>query len=315
VVLTAALPAAEPVVAVDQDLLDAASIDPVDGTLAPLQTASASTSTVPATSVPATPSPVTTAPTTAPTTATAPTVAPTTTMPLRLDLPPAPPRPVRILVVGDSTSLYVAEGLAAWAVAHPTHARSDVLWGQGLTFLLEPEIITFDVPGVLEWSRRTVQEFMPTSVAELRPDVVVLMVTVNDSSNRRWSEAEGVLDPFDARYRERLRAAYTELTDSLLAAGVPEVAWVVPATPYHLWLEPEMNEPERYFVQHEVIREVVAAGDDRVSAVDYHGWLTATGRYRDNEWRPDGVHLTTESATQLVDEWLGPLLVNTALGG
>jgi lysophospholipase L1-like esterase len=240
---------------------------------------------------------------------------PTTTMPLRLDLPPAPVRPVRILVVGDSTSLYVAEGLAEWSIEHPAYAQTGVRWTQGLTLLLEPEIVTFDTPGVLEESRRTVGELVPAAVAELRPDVVVLMVTVNDSSNRRWSTDEGVLTPYDARYHERLRAAYTGLTDQLIAMGVPEVAWVLPATPYHLWLEPEMNEPDRYFVQHDVIREIVAAGGDRVSAVDFHGWLTASGLYRDNDWRPDGVHLTNESATDLAEQWLGPLLVTTALGG
>ena len=307
--LTVTLPAAEPVVAVDQELLDAASIDSVDGSLAPLQ--STPSTTTPAATTPAVTSPGTTDPAATSTTATA----PPTTLPLRLDLPPVPARPVRILVVGDSTSLYVAEGLAAWSVDHPTYARTTVRWAEGLTFLLEPEIVTFDTPQVLEQSRRTVGELMPAAVAELRPDVVVLMVTVNDSSNRRWSSDEGVLAPYDARYRDRLRTAYEGLTDQLLTSGVPEVAWVLPATPYHLWLEPEMNEPDRYFVQHDVIREIVAAGGDRVSAVDFHGWLTASGLYRNNDWRPDGVHLTTESAADLAEQWLGPLLVTTALGG
>lgn len=304
VALTAALPAAEPVIAVDQELLDAAAIDLVDGSLAPLQTLPSPTSST-------LPAPSTTIEQVASTTD----IVPTTTMPLRLDLPPAPARPVRILVVGDSTALYVAEGLAAWAIDHPAHAQTGVRWTQGLTFMLEPEIVTFDVAGVLDESRRTLQELVPAAVAELRPDVVLLMVTVNDSSNRQWSAAEGALGPQDPRYRERMRTAYTDLTDQLLAAGVPEVAWVLPATPYHLWLEPEMNEPDRYFVQHDVIREIVASGGDRVSAVDYHGWLSASGLYRDNGWRPDGVHLTGESAGDLAEQWLGPLLVRTALGG
>lgn len=307
--LTVTLPTAEPVIAVNQELFDAASIDSVDGSLAPLQPVPTPTSST-------LPAPTTTTGAPSVTSGTdLPTTMPTTTMPLRLDLPPAPVRPVRILVVGDSTSLYVAEGLAEWSIEHPAYAQTGVRWTQGLTFLLEPEIVTFDVPGVLEESRRTVGELVPAAVAELRPDVVVLMVTVNDSSNRRWSTDEGVLTPYDARFRERLSAAYAGLTDQLIAMGVPEVAWVLPATPYHLWLEPEMNEPDRYFVQHDVIREIVAAGGDRVSAVDFHGWLTASGLYRDNDWRPDGVHLTNESATDLAEQWLGPLLVTTALGG
>lgn len=64
-----------------------------------------------------------------------------------------------------------------------------------------------------------------------------------------------------------------------------------------------------------MIREVVAGSDQRVGVIDYHAWLTATGRHADVTWRPDGVHLSDPAAKTLAEEWLAPLLVTVALGG
>ena len=98
---------------------------------------------------------------------------------------PPPSRPVRMLVAGDSTALYVGQGLAAWSLEHPDSAQVGVTWCQGCTFMLEPEITTFDIPDLLENSRATMNERLPDAVRTLQPDVVVLMVTVNDVANRR----------------------------------------------------------------------------------------------------------------------------------
>lgn len=239
-------------------------------------------------------------------------VVPTTTIVTELPLPSPPPRPARIVVAGDSTALYVAQGLATWSLAHPDHGQVSVEWCQGCTFLLEPEITSFDIEGVLDQSNITIGTNLPRAVAELQPDEVLLMVTVSDVANRQWNAAEGPLGPLDPRFRERMAQAYEALTTSLLDRGVPNVVWVIPPTPLQLWNEPEMNETARYLVQHDVIREVAAGFDQRVSVVDLDAWLTAGGHVLDDTWRRDGVHFTDESAGWLAEQYLGPLLVGVA---
>ena len=100
---------------------------------------------------------------------------------------------------------------------------------------------------------------------------------------------------------------------NVLADGVPNVAWIVPPRPNHLWHEPDLNEMDRYPVQHRVIRDVVAMFDQRVSVVELDAWLTAAGHDNDAWWRNDGVHLTDESASVMAEQYLGPLLVQQAL--
>jgi peptidoglycan/LPS O-acetylase OafA/YrhL len=292
--LAVVVPAAVPAVVANEVVLDAAEIAPAEGSLAPL----VASTTVPPTSPPG---PATTA---AP--------APTTTT---SSVPLQPPRPVRMLVVGDSTALYVGQGLAAWSLDQPDLAQVSVRWCQGCTFMLEPAITTFtDLSGVLDASRALVDDELFGTIDELRPDVVVLMSTVSDVANREWSADEGPLGPRDERYRTRMRDAYGELTLRLLGAGVPEVVWVVPPVPTAEWREEEMNDPERYRLHHEVIREVVAAFDMQVEVADLDRWLDESGHAATPSWRPDGVHFTEWSARQVAERWLGPLLVGVALG-
>jgi peptidoglycan/LPS O-acetylase OafA/YrhL len=293
--LAVVVPAAVPAVVANEVVLDAAEIAPVDGSLPSLL----ASTTVPPTSMPG------------PAMTSAPEESTTTS-----SVPLLPPRAVRMLVVGDSTALYVGQGLAAWSLDRPELAQVSVRWCQGCTFMLEPAITTFaDLSGVLDASRALVNDEVFGTIDELRPDVVVLMSTVSDVANREWATDEGPLGPRDERYRTRMRDAYGELTLRLLGAGVPEVVWVVPPVPTAEWREEEMNDLERYRLHHEVIREVVAAFDGRVEVADLDRWLDESGHAGAPSWRPDGVHLTEWSGRQVAERWLGPLLVGVALGG
>ena len=165
--------------------------------------------------------------------------------------------------------------------------------------------------------------------------MAVLMVTVNDVTDRRWSDAEGTLTPFDAAYRTRLVDAYRAITAQVLGLGVAQVVWVVPPTSTQFWAQSAMNERDRYEVQHEVIRQVVdefaaAAGTagsttgstagstvpatGAVSLIDVDRWMRDNDHFDDTSWRPDGTHLTADSAHQLANEFLGPAIVLRALG-
>ncbi len=235
-----------------------------------------------------------------------------------LPLPPPPNRPVRILMVGDSTGFYVGQGLAAWAVAHPRHAQTDLLWCQGCGFVLDGRVTSFDAAPFVERSNDVVRRQVPETVARLHPDVVVLMTTIDDIADREWSPDEGVLTPFDPRFRSRMRAQYATLTASLVAAGVPTVVWVVPPIPTTMFDTADLGERARYMVQHDVIREVAseaASAGGVVKVAEMAQWFADAGHDGDAKWRPDGTHLTEESAGWLADRWLGPWLVGAALAG
>jgi peptidoglycan/LPS O-acetylase OafA/YrhL len=299
-----------PAIQADDELLDAAAIAPVDDTeLTPL--VPSSTAATPS-SVPA-PGPSSTVVGSA---SAAPAAAgdPSGSTPTELDLPPMPPRPVRMLVVGDSTALYVAHGLAAWSTDHPDHAQVSVSWCQGCTFVLDAEISSFDLDDVLDNSRRTITEVMPEAIADLQPDVVVLMTTVSDAADREWNADEGPLAPTDPRARDRIVETYADLTMEIIASGVADVVWVVPPAPTHDWDDaPEMNGAARYAAHHQIIRDATRRFERHVSVVDLDAWARAAGRFDDDTWRADGVHIDEEPATDLAEQFLGPWLVAEAL--
>ena len=317
-----------PAIQADEQLLGAAAIQPATaGTLAPLvvqrpagpaddtttTSATDATNAVPLVSVDV--SPVTDPAEPAARADPADTVAPPTTMPLTIPLPPAPSRPVRILVVGDSTALYVAQGLAAWSTAAPGFAQVSVSWCQGCTFQLDAEITSFDLDDVVDHSRRTLDEVMPRAIRDLQPDVVVFMATVSEAANRQWSADEGPLGPTDPRFHDRMADRYAQLTMSVIQQGVPHVVWVVPPTPDHVWSDDdaEMNEPERYEAHHRIIRDAVARFESHVDVVDLDAWVRAMGVATDPAFRADGVHIDVAPATDLAARYLGPRLVLEAL--
>jgi lysophospholipase L1-like esterase len=219
-----------------------------------------------------------------------------------------------MLIVGDSTALKLGEGLAAWSIDHPEAAQVDVLWQQGLTFMLEPSVDFVETTAYLDNSRTAIGELLPRLLSDVQPDVVALMVTVNDVSNRTWTEAEGSLTPADPQFTERNFGAYRQLTGSILASGVPEVAWIIPPVPINTWDVDYMNDPTRYAAQHDTIRRVMASFGDGVSVIELDQWMAETGHGADQTWRTDGVHLERAAATAVAEQYVGPLLVQRALG-
>ncbi len=243
------------------------------------------------------------------------TAAPTTTMPLTVPLGPPPSRPVRVLVVGDSTSLPVGEGVAAFARAHPGYAQVRVQWCQGCSFAPDATMMSLNVPGLEQLSRERMIDQLPAILDETRPDVVLLMVTLADAADRQWSPEEGRLSPFDPRFQERMTEAYAAMVTNALAKGVPHVVLVLPPEPTTMFYEPEMNEAGRFAAHRDIIRAAAARFDERVTLLDLHHWLSASGHVGKREWRDDGVHLTDGGGVILAEQFLGPWLVQLAHTG
>ena len=66
----------------------------------------------------------------------------------------------------------------------------------------------------------------PTKVAELQPDLVMVLTTVWDVLDRRLTPDGPELSPTDPELEAAMAQSLGEFTDGLLAQGVPRVVWV-----------------------------------------------------------------------------------------
>lgn len=224
-------------------------------------------------------------------------------------------RPIRMVVIGDSTAFYVGQALARWSVGHPGYATVDLATCDGCGFLLDGTVTSWNSDSYSANSIKLLDERVPALIHAVRPDVVVLMSTMSDVADRRWSDEEGVLAPQDDAFETRLRTAYAAVTSDILGAGVADVVWVEPPVPIWPGPEVEMREVERWDVMARVIGDVAGTvRDGQVTVVDGDAWMHAAGFADDVSFRPDGTHLTEASAGELVDRWLAPTLVHLVLG-
>lgn len=236
-------------------------------------------------------------------------------VPASVDLPAALSRPVRVVVVGDSTAERAAAGLAAWAADRPDLIAVEDASEAGCGFLRSGTVPT---DGAIDWAgacRRALDEELPGILESTQPDVVLLMVTMRDVEDRQWSADEGILSPFDDRFRDRLAADYRAFADQLASAGVRRIAWLLPPHPIAPFQgeQVKMLDPSRYEVQFDVIREIEGERPELVDVVDLDGWLTDLGRHTDGTLYTDGIHWTDDAAYWVSASFLGPSLVSVAL--
>ena len=128
---------------------------------------------------------------------------------LDVQLAAIPTRPVRIMVLGDSTAWSMGDGLEIWARNNPSLAEVDVVVSPGCGLLADgyvDEWSQHDDLNDLETKCRNLHERLPATLAARSPDVVVIMVTIPDLLDRVWDDVEGPLNIFTSEFRTRLTA-------------------------------------------------------------------------------------------------------------
>jgi peptidoglycan/LPS O-acetylase OafA/YrhL len=256
---------------------------------------------------PASTSGVTPASSVAPTTASPLAAASTTAAPL-----PALARPVRILVAGDSTAEATAAGLVQWASEQPALAQVSVSTEPGCGFVRGGERMVLEWEPVPRRCGQWLDTTLPSTVAELRPDVVMLMTTSWDVIDRRW--AGEALTPLDDEYASRLAGDFDDVSQRIVAAGAGHVVWVLEPIPNVYWWSSgqAQEDPARHAAAYAAMR-AAAAADERVSVVDLPAWLDAVSLSADRDARPDGVHWSPPAAARIARDFLGEQLVRAAL--
>ena len=261
-------------------------------------------STAAPTTVPAATVPATTAPAVAVSAVN--TVAPSTTR------PPLPA--IRVLIVGDSTAVHLAEALLPYSAEHADEvlAGSAAFPGCGLS--------AFDDGRRHEMTDRAGRESMidlsacvnewnsiPRRVASEAYDIVLVSIGPWDGTDIEMADGRivSVVEPDGATMIAR---AYRAFVGQVEAAGA-RVVWVTPPDVDLEWkrVSSPMDDPARWRALRAIIDELP------VEQVDLPAWLATKG-LEGPAGRPDGVHLSPEAATEFVRSALVPQLVTLTRG-
>ncbi|MDO8362954.1 MAG: acyltransferase family protein [Actinomycetota bacterium] len=242
-------------------------------------------------------------------------VASTVPLPSTTSTLPVPPRPVRIVVIGDSTAEATGAGLVQWAAANPQYAQVEVIAGAGCGLSLGGFLVFSDSERDIDANCAPyVSGIVPERVAALQPDVVMLLTTTWDVADRRLVAGGPVLSSADPEARAAIAASFQSLTDQLLGLGVSRVVWVHQPIPIQGMLGPMDRQGDA--ARHEALYEIMdamAAANPAVRTIDLATWVDDAGLREDTVARPDAVHWIPEVSLRIATEFLAPLLVQAAL--
>ncbi len=204
--------------------------------------------------------------------------------------------PERLLVVGDSVGLTLAEGYKQGIIGRPAEMRAGTLLGCGVPI---PDAARCrDVFGL--WQR---------SINEVDPDTTVAVLGIWELHDRT---IEGRKYPVgSARYAHHLLDQLNTGLRILTSRGGRVALLSVPC----LSTQPGRSEPPPKSNDiawiNRVFAEAAARAGSAVKFIDYGGYICPDGhdqrKIDGTQMRPDGVHLTPEGA-QKVWRWLGPQL-------
>ena len=228
--------------------------------------------------------------------------------------PPAIPalnRPVRIIVLGDSTAEATGTGLVEWAALNPTVAEVSVMAAPGCGFIR----VGAPVPDVgadgRAYCNRVLDHDLPKALHRLAPDVIMMMTTMPDILPRVFDPAVGPLTPVDSDFVQQARRDYLAVINLILTNSSAHVVFIKPPliNPYWMDVDSESRDPVVHGVMERLMVELVAEHPDRLLLLDMRAWLEDHGLDQDHAVRPDGIHFGPDGALDVATRWLGPELV------
>lgn len=225
---------------------------------------------------------------------------------------PVPPAP-RVAMFGDSTALMTATGLDTWmersGLAVP--GGGNAWFGCSISRGGERRTVPGDEARVPEdcdnWETTWAE-----AIDEGQPDLALVQVGPWEVTDRKLEGDDTWRAPGDPVYDEYLRSEMLEATDVLAADGA-EVVWLLSppvgpgASGEEIAQRGEAGDPARMARFNELVAEVVAARPGVAHAVDLAAFVDASND--DARLRPDGVHFSSDTATEVATDWLGPELL------
>jgi SGNH domain (fused to AT3 domains) len=223
-----------------------------------------------------------------------------------------PSRPLRVLVVGDSTALSLGPLLdewggndQVWTVAKAAISGCGVVRSAFALNAYFPEEYERCAKWTTEW---------PTLIEQTKPDLVVLSTGFWDGTDRAFEGQPDWSRPNDPYYQQRVRADYELALAELTKSGAkvawldhPQV-WFNEVSPLKL-ANPQIYEPWRMEVLDSIQREMVVGRPD-IQVVESERFFSSwPGGMLDPTLRPDGLHIKGDGAAPLIN-WLAPEILH-----
>lgn len=222
-------------------------------------------------------------------------------------------RPVRILLVGDSTAEATAPGLQAWTKTHPRLANSASAVSPGCG-LLRGAIPANDIDKRLDVGcAATLDRRLPALLKSFHPDVVVVLVTLADHEPKNFGS--GPITALDPTYQQHLDRAYRAFVQQVESSTDAKIvfAQMPDVNPYWLSNFPQGTDyPARAVLEAEQ-SGLEAEQPTRIFTLNLRDWMSSNQLDTRQDLRPDGIHWTSGGALEVVSRWLGPSIVNLAL--
>jgi lysophospholipase L1-like esterase len=220
-------------------------------------------------------------------------------------LPETLSRPARVLVVGDSTASALGEGLVQFASERPELAQVSIRWSPACGFV-RTGTAAGDLDDQFSGGCQMIRDALPDDIANLQPDVVVLMQTIADATARDLGDGGAALTPGDPGFADFLAAEYEAQLFDLIAWGADDVVWII--QPPQRLLTGGVVGLEAQPAIRAAIEQVAANHPDVVTVVDLEAWQDT----QSEDLRPDGLHFSADGATRVANELLGPVVVELA---
>lgn len=232
------------------------------------------------------------------------------------DVPPDLGAPV-VSVVGDSTGLALALGVATWAGKTGDLDLRTGVTGLGCGLITEGTRVYNGVAGPIDPACRD----RAAKLAKIAPDVnlVVFMAGVWEVAGYRTPGSEEVRTILDASLATEMAAILEDIYTATTAGGARFAFVIVPdleggvlreQSPAQALAE---SDPERIARYNQLGRDLQARYPDDVSLIDLRSFMAVLpGGALDRDLRPDGIHLTIDAATLVSSEFMGQAIIDAA---
>lgn len=232
------------------------------------------------------------------------------------DVPVDPDAPT-VSVVGDSTALAVALGLATWAGKTGEVDVADGVTGLGCGLVTTGTRLYFGGERPLEpdcGDRPAALRDMPTG-----NDVVLYMAGAWEVAAYRTGGSDEWRTIEDPSFYDELAALLEDVYEVTTRDGATFAFVLVPDLEVGVKrrqspVEPAVeSDPARIALYNQLGRDLAERHPDDVELVDLRSFMeTLPGGPLDRDLRPDGIHLSVETATLVSEEFLGEELLALA---
>jgi hypothetical protein len=221
-------------------------------------------------------------------------------------LPATSAQPVtRMMMVGDSVAITLGRGLERWGPAHGVQVLNDGRLYCGIVRVgrLAASLGHTSNAACTDWSTR-----WGTTLASFRPQVVVVLTTIWDTSPRQldaWGSRYVTI--FDPRLDALITGEWREAAATLRAYGA-RVVWLTPPC-----ANTQLASDALHYAAVHLVEPLARTG--AFSSIDLASYVCPGGRFSNtidgtSNARPDGLHFSDPGA-DAVARWLGPQLAGT----